>query len=297
MKVLITGGTGLIGQALTANLKSDGHEVVILSRNPRHGVAWDGKTSAGWADHLNGADAIVNLAGASIDNRWTEAYKKQIRESRVNAGKAVTEAIQAVANKPKVLIQASAVGYYGARQDEVITEDASAGSDFLASVCRDWEGASAEVEKEGVRRAVIRTGIVLSTKGGALARLLPIFKMGGGGPVGSGKQYYPWIHIGDVVGAIRFLIETPEAKGVFNLSAPNPVKNSEFSKALGKALNRPAFAPAPAIALKALFGEMSTIILDGQRAIPERLQALNYTFRFTEPEAAFRHLLYSGSEN
>jgi uncharacterized protein (TIGR01777 family) len=305
MKVIITGGSGLIGRALTHDLLSGGHQVQILSRNPKKAkgipagaevLEWDGKTAAGWGNQADGAEAIVNLAGASIDGRWTESYKQQIRQSRVDAGRAVVAAIKAAGQKPKVLIQASAVGFYGPRKDEVVTEESAAGYDFLASVCRDWEDSSKEAEAEGVRRVVIRTGIVLSTQGGALARLLPIFKLGGGGPVGSGQQYYPWIHILDEVNAIRFLMDTPYTQGVYNLTAPNPVPNKDFSRALGRAMNRPAIAPAPAIAMKLAFGEMSTIILDGQRAIPQKLEQAGYSFRFSEPEAAFRHLLYSGME-
>lgn len=303
MKIVITGGTGLLGKALANNLLADHHEVIILSRNPDGATVptgakvagWDGKTEKGWVAHAEGADAIVNFAGASIDHRWTESYKNLIRESRVQAGQAVTTAIKATTVKPKVLIQTSAVGYYGPHKDEEITESSPAGSDFLASVCKDWEDSSVVAESEGVRRVVIRIGIVCSTKGGALARLLPIFKLGGGGPVGSGKQYYPWIHIGDVVGGIRFLIEHPSASGTFNLTAPNPVTNKEFSKALGSAISRPAIVPTPALALKLMFGEMATIILDGQRAVPKHLSSLNYPFRFSDPEAAFRHLLYSGT--
>lgn len=305
MKIVITGGSGLIGRQLSRSLLADGHEVVILSRNPKavsdlpQGlklVEWDAKSAKGWGAQADGADAIVNLAGASIDARWTDAYKQKIRESRVNAGKAVVDAIKAAKEKPKVLIQASAVGYYGPRGEEVITETSSAGSDFLAEVCQAWEDSTQAAEDLGVRRAIIRTGIVLSKEGGAMARLLPIFKAFGGGPVGKGSQYYPWIHLGDEVDAIRFLIEQESTSGVYNLSAPNPVTNKQFSKALGKALNRPSFAPAPSLAIKAAFGEMSTIILDGQRAIPQRLLDAGYNFRFTEPQAAMRHLLYSGYE-
>lgn len=304
MKTVITGGTGLIGNALAKSLIADGHQVIILSRDPKRKdaikgaemVKWDGKTARDWVEAADGAQAIVNLAGASIDNRWTESYKKLIVDSRVNGGRAVVEGIKAMTQKPEVLIQASAVGYYGPRGDEKINEEGSAGSDFLAEVCKQWEDSTAEAESLGVRRVIIRTGIVLSTKGGAMARLLPIFKMFAGGPTGSGKQYMPWIHIGDEIEAIRFLMEHQNAHGVFNLASPNPVTNKEFTKAMGGAMNRPAFAPAPGLALKAMFGEMSTIILDGQRVVPEKLQNMGYTFRFTDPQAAVRNLLYSGIE-
>lgn len=305
MKILIAGGTGLIGRALADSLLSDKHDVILLTRNPKRVkdapdgvqlVAWDGRTGASWASHAEGATAIVNLAGASLDHRWTEAYKQEIKDSRVQAGQAITEAVRLTSDKPKVVLQASAVGYYGPHQDTVLTESSPAGSDFLADVCKAWEASTEQVEGLGVRRAIIRTGIVLSTQGGAMAKLLPLFKFFVGGPVGSGKQYYSWIHLADEVESIRYLIEENAANGVYNLTAPNPVTNKEFARALGKALNRPSFAPAPAPALKLLFGEMSTIILDGQRVIPKRLQESGYMFRFHDPEAAMRHLLYSGYE-
>lgn len=303
MKVVITGGSGLIGRALAFNLAADKHQVIVLSRNPQEArkmpsgvqlARWDARTAESWVEHAEDADAIVNLAGATLDNRWTDAYKKRILESRVQAGEAVTAVVKAAKKKPKVVIQASAIGYYGVHGDEILTESASGGSDFLANVCKEWEASTSGVEKQGVRRVIIRSGIVLSTKGGTMARLLPFFRMFVGGPLGSGKQYYSWIHIGDEVDAIRFLIEKEDASGVFNLTAPKPVTNKEFVKALGRALNRPALVPVPSIALKLLLGEMATLAVDGQRVVPQRLQEMGYHFRFSEPEAAFRHLLYSG---
>lgn len=303
MKVIITGGTGLIGRALTASLLDDKHEVIVLTRDPKKApkmpegtqlVTWDGRTANEWGEHVNGAEAIVNLAGASIDKRWTPEYKKLIRESRINAGKAVVEAIQQATQKPKVLIQASAVGYYGPHGDDTVTEATPAGADFLAEVCREWEASTETVEAMGVRRVIIRTGIVLSKQGGALAKLLPVYRFFAGGPVASGKQYMPWIHILDEVNAIRYLMNNPKAAGIYNLSAPKPVTSKEFARSMGKAMNRPAFAPVPGLAMKAMFGEMSTIIVDGQRAVPQHLQQDGYKFRFDEPETALRHILYSG---
>lgn len=304
MKVVITGGSGLIGRALTKSLRADDHEVVILSRDPEkvkhmpqgtQVVEWDGRTTEGWLEAAQGAEAIVNLAGAPISNRWTDSYRERVTNSRVNAGKAVLEATHSI--KPKAVIQSSAVGYYGPRGDEIVTEDAPRGNDFLAHVCDAWEASTEPIDDmPDVRRAVIRSGIVLSTKGGALVRLLPIFRMFAGGPVGGGKQYMPWIHIGDEVNAIRFLIENDKAEGVFNLAAPEPVTNKQFSQALGRAMSRPAFAPVPGVAVKVLYGEMATIVLDGQRAVPQRLLDMGFEFRFNDPEAALRHLLYSGVE-
>ena len=301
MRIVITGGTGLIGRSLAASLVADQHEVVILSRNPGQakglpgGVRvehWDGRSAAGWGQWADGAGAIVNLAGAGIaDSRWSEARKQEIIASRVDAGKAVVEAVQAAAVKPAVVIQSSAVGYYGSRGDETLTEQSQPGNDFLADVCVDWEKSTEAVEALGVRRAVIRTGIVLSTEGGALPKMLLPFKFFAGGKLGSGQQYFPWIHMADQVGAIRFLIDNAHASGLFNLAAPNPPTNAGFVKAVGQAMGRPSAIPAPAFALKAAFGEMSTVLLDGQRAEPQHLLALGYRFRFTDPVAALKDIL------
>jgi uncharacterized protein (TIGR01777 family) len=301
MRIILTGGTGLIGQALTNDLAEDGHEVTILSRkagrdssltgNVRlHG--WDGRTSEGWGFLVDGADAIVNLAGESIAaGRWTETRKRHIRDSRVYSGQAVVDAVTEAQDKPKVIIQSSAVGYYGPRGDEELTEDASPGDDFLAQVALEWEESTAPVEEMGVRRAIIRTGVVLSCDGGAFPRLLLPFKFYAGGPLGSGQQYLPWIHIADEVAAIRFLIENDKATGPFNLAAPHPLTNADFGRVLGKVLGKPARMPAPSFALRLAFGDMSTVLLDGQRAIPRRLLDLGFDFRFPEAEAALRDLL------
>jgi hypothetical protein len=301
MRIIITGGTGLIGRQLAKSLAGDGHEVIALSRNPSQATGmpagvrverWDAKTPAGWAQLADGAGAIVNLAGESLaEGRWTEARKRAIVDSRVNAGKAVVEAIRAAAQKPAVLVQSSAVGYYGPRGKEEITEDAKPGSDFSAKVCVDWEASTQAVEALGVRRPVIRTGIVLSPDGGALPRMLLPFKFFAGGKLGSGEQGFPWIHMADEVAAIRFLIDTAGASGPFNLTAPNPPTNAEFAKAIGQAMGRPAAVPAPGFAMKAAFGEMSTVLLDGQRAVPQRLLGLGYTFRFGDSVAALRDIL------
>ena len=300
MRVIITGGTGLIGRALSKSLSTDGHEVVILTRNPRQDVKlptgvqqvkWDATTANGWGDLVNGAGAIVNLAGEGIaDGRWSEERKKRIYASRINAGKAVMQAISAATIKPKVLIQSSAVGYYGPRNNEILTESANPGSDFLSQICFDWEASTSGAETMGVRRAVIRSGIVLSNDGGAWPQIVLPFKLFAGGQIGSGKQYWPWIHLDDEIGAIRFLIDNENAKGAFNLSAPTPLTNKEFAERLGKVMGRPAFFPVPSFGLKILFGEMSTILIDGQRAVPQHLQELGYTYKFPTPESAFQDL-------
>lgn len=302
MRVLISGGTGLIGSALVKSLGESGDEVTVLTRSldrNRGGAAngvqmqqWDGATAEGWGALVSQVDAVVNLAGEGIaDGRWTAMRKQRIRESRINAGKALVAAIDAAERKPSVLIQASAVGYYGPGSDGVLTEKSTVGSDYLAQVCFDWEASTSAVEAMGVRRPVIRTGVVLSEKGGAFSKIALPFRFFAGGPLGSGKQYFPWIHIADEIGAIRFLLEKENATGPYNLTAPNPPQNREFVRELGRVMGRPAFMPTPSFALKTVFGEMSTVLLDGQRAIPARLQEEGYRFEYPEAGAALRAIL------
>jgi len=300
MRVVITGGSGLIGSEVARDLGSAGHEIVILTRNPTkaelppntRAVQWDGRTATGWSNLIDGDTAILHLAGESIaSGRWSDAKKRRIRESRVDSGKAVLAAIRQASEKPRVLLQGSAVGYYGPCGDEVVTESHPPGSDFLAGVCVDWEGSTAEAESLGVRRALLRTGIVLSPKGGALPKMALPFRLMAGGPIGSGRQWVPWIHIADEVGAIRFLIEREDARGPFNLAAPRPLTNRDFSHALGKALHRPSFAPAPGFALRTVLGEMADMLLYGQRAVPHRLLEMGYAFRYPEALPALRNLL------
>lgn len=300
-RIIITGGTGLIGQELSTDLVKDGHEVIVLSRSPNreHGVpqgvqvvGWDARTAEGWGHLADGAAAIVNLAGENLAaGRWTAERKRRIIQSRVNAGQAVVEAVRAATQKPGVVIQASGVDYYGQRGDEMITEETPQGETFLADVCREWEGASAEVEAMGVRHVITRSGLVLSTEGGSLPRLLLPFRLFVGGPLGSGQQWWSWIHMADEVAAIRFLMETEAARGPFNLVAPNPLTNAEFSRILGKVLGRPAVMPVPAFALRLVLGEMAGVVLGGQRAVPKRLQEMGYRFLFPDLEQALRELL------
>jgi len=300
MRVVITGGSGLIGEALARELGGAGHDVVVLTRSSGQrampagvrAVQWDGKTSAGWGSLLDADTAIVHLAGESIAaGRWTADKKRRIRESRVVSGQAVLEAVRAAAVKPKVLLQGSAVGYYGPRGDEVIREDAAPGRDFLADVCKEWEASTAEAETLGVRRALLRTGVVLAREGGALPKMSLPFKLMAGGPLGDGRQWFPWIHLDDEVGAIRFLLEREDARGPFNLTAPHPLTNRDFTKLLAQALHRPGFLPAPGFALRIALGEMADMLLNGQRVVPSRLLELGYTFRHPEAAAALRSLL------
>lgn len=300
MKVIITGGTGLIGRALADDLARDKHEVIILSRSAgpakgfRPGIRlarWDGRSAEGWGPLADGVDAIVNLAGENLSaGRWTADRKQAIRDSRVDAGAAVVDAVLQAAKKPRVVIQSSAVGYYGPTGDELLSEDAASGDDFLAGVCRDWEASTQAVETMGVRRAVARTGVVLSGKSGALPRMLLPFKFFAGGPLGSGRQWMSWIHIDDQVSALRFLIEASGARGVFNLSA-EPLTNRQFAEVAGKVMRRPAFFTVPAPLVRLAFGEMGTVVLDGQRASGRRLEDLGFKFRFPNAEAALSDLL------
>jgi hypothetical protein len=304
MRVIITGGTGLIGRALTGSLVSDGHQVIVLSRNPARATdlpagasaeRWDGHTAAGWGPLVSEA-VIVNLAGENIAaRRWTPKRKRQIRESRFDAGKAVLAAVEAAAIKPLAVIQASAVGYYGACGEEVVTEEHPPGRDFLAGVCLAWEASTAPVEALGVLRAVIRSAPVLSSRDGVLPRMVGPFRYFVGGPLGSGRQWFPWIHIDDEVAAIRFLIENGAAHGPFNLASPHPVSNAEFSRSLGQVLHRPAFMRVPAFALRLVLGEMATVLLEGQRAIPQHLQEMGFSFRYPEIRPALEDVLGSAS--
>lgn len=305
MKVIITGGSGLIGTALTASLARDGHEVIVLSRNPdwvvglpkgARTVEWDGKTAQGWGHLADGADAIVNLAGESIAGdipfgvRWTAKRKQRITASRVNAGKAVVEAVRAAKVKPGVVIQASGVDYYGTSNGDENLEDSPAGDSFLAEVCKVWEASTAEVEDLGVRRVIIRSALVLDDRGGVLPWMVLPFQLYLGGPLGNGKQQVSWIHIDDEIAAIRFLIETESAAGVYNLSAPDPLPYKEFGRVIGRALGKPAFFPTPGILFKIAFGEAATLLLDGQKVLPQRLEEAGFEFSFPEARLALADL-------
>jgi uncharacterized protein (TIGR01777 family) len=306
MRVVITGGTGLIGRALSENLAADGLEVIVLSRSPEQStplpagvqaVRWDARTAAGWGHLADGAAAVVNLAGASLagegffPTRWTEERQHVISESRVHAGRAVVEAVERADQKPLVVVQSSAVGYYGFR-DEALTEEAGPGNDWGARFTAEiWEPSTAPVEQMGVRRVVVRSGVVFSTEGGALPRLLLPFRLFAGGPMGSGEQWYSWIHLQDQVRALRFLIETEEAGGAYNLTAPSPVRNGELAKLIGRVMGRPSWIPVPGFAMRLAFGEVADVVLKGQRALPQRLLDQGFEFQFPSAEAALEDLL------
>lgn len=308
MKIIIAGGTGLIGKQLTKELAKNGHEVIILSRNPERVisvpqgvevVAWDGESVQDWGDLVNEAQAIVNLSGESVSGggmfprRLTDERKKRIRESRILSGKALVEAIEAAEVKPQVFVQSSAIGYYGFHEDEKLSEESPPGDDFFAE-WREWEKVSEPVEEMGVRRVIIRSGIVFSTgKGSALNPLVLQFRLFAGGPIGDGKQYMSWIHEVDEARAIRFLIENKDAKGAFNLTAPNPAPQAEVGKAIAKTLGRPYYLPAPEFAFNLAFGEIASVVTNGQRVMPRRLLEQGFEFQFPELEPALQDILAS----
>ncbi|MBN1265132.1 MAG: TIGR01777 family oxidoreductase [Anaerolineales bacterium] len=306
MRVVISGGSGLIGNNVTEALCREDHEVVILSRNPENlgllpqgarAVQWNGTRPGPWQESLEDVDAVINLAGASIagsgllPQRWTPERKQTIVESRVLAGRILTETIRRLEHKPKVFLQASAIGYYGPHGEEYLYESHASGSDFLAKVCQQWEDASSGVKEAGVRRAVLRIGLVLSPDSGLLPLLKLPFRFFLGGPLGSGKQYMSWIHIEDVTRAILFLLKYPQSSGVYNLTAPQPVSNLEFSRTLGRWMHKPSAVPVPAFVLRAMLGEAATLALDGQRVLPRQLLNAGFNFSFDTAEQALADLL------
>jgi uncharacterized protein (TIGR01777 family) len=282
MRITITGGSGLIGSRLVERLRERGDEVTVLSRSrePR----WD--PVSGPAPHaaLEGRDAVIHLAGENLAQRWSADAKRRIVESRELGTRNLVAALAETG--VKALVSASAVGYYGPRGDEIVTEPTPAGDDFPARVCVAWEREAKAAAEHGARVVTVRTGIVLSADGGALAKMLPPFKLGAGGPVAGGRQYMPWIHLDDVVGIYAAALDDPAWQGPVNATAPEPVTNAEFSKALGRALHRPAIAPVPGFAIRALYGEMATIVTTGQRAVPRAAQDRGYAFAHPQLDEA-----------
>jgi uncharacterized protein len=303
MRVVVTGATGVLGQAVIAALLARGDEVVALSRdadrarqalgNRVDARTWSNPTDAPPPEAaLAGADAVVNLMGEQVAQRWTDEAKERIRRSRVDGTRQLVQALLALApdRRPSALVSQSATGYYGAHGDETLTEDAHASADFLAGVVVGWEREALAAASD-LRVVVTRTGVVLSPDGGALAKMLPFFRLGIGGPVAGGRQYVPWVHLDDVVGAILFCLDNTAAAGPVNLTAPGPVTNTELARTLGRVLGRPAVLPVPALALKLLYGDMAEIITTGQRVVPARLEQLGYQFRQPELEPALRDVL------
>jgi len=299
MKILVSGSSGLIGTATTTALKSDGHNVVHLIRPGRAAnsgdVQWDPMRATVDVAGLEGVDVVIHLSGAGIaDGRWTEERKQLLRSSRIDTTRVLVDSLSRLKQKPKVLIVASAIGYYGSRGDEILTESSTNGTDFLALVCRDWEAEASRAAATGVRTILLRTGIVLSGKGGALPKMLTPFKLGVGGRLGSGQQWMSWIAIEDVVGIIRYAIANEQVSGPVNVVAPNPVRNEEFTRLLAGMLHRPAIFPAPAFVLRLAMGEMAdAVLLGSDRVKPDRMLAAGYKFRFEILEPALRAAVLS----
>ncbi|MDP3910223.1 MAG: TIGR01777 family oxidoreductase [Gemmatimonadales bacterium] len=288
MRVVLTGASGLVGSALAPRLAAAGHDVVPLTRP----AGWD--PGRGMIDRriLEGAVVVVNLAGENVFGRWTAAKKRRIRQSRVHGTRLLSATIAGLARRPAALFAASAIGYYGNRGDEELTEANAAGADFLAEVSRDWEAATEPAARAGVRVVNLRFGVVLSPRGGALGKMLPPFRLGLGGPVGGGKQYVSWIAMDDLLGIFAYLLATPSLSGPVNCTAPHPVTNREFAAALGHVLGRPAVVPVPAFALRMAFGaEGAEMLTGGQRVLPARLLASGFRFRYSEIEPALRAVL------
>lgn len=304
--VVLTGGTGLIGKNLVRALTERGDKVVLLVRNPEKAKselpnlagyhAWDAMSEGGeWTKAFASADAVVHLAGTPVAARWNDSYKKQIYDSRIISTRNVVSAIAEAQTKPKVFITASGVGYYGnqsyGKDEPMLDESAPPATDFLAKVCIDWEKEAFEAEKSNVRAVAVRTGVVLSTKGGALEKMLTPFKLFAGGPIGSGKQWVSWIHIDDEVGLYLFAIDNEKVTGALNAVAPTPVQMQDFAETLGKILSRPAIFPVPKAALEMLFGEAANVIAEGQRVVPKRALELGFFFKYPTLEGALRDLL------
>jgi uncharacterized protein len=306
MRVFVAGGSGMIGSRLIRQLRARQDNVVLLTRRPDAVrkelgadctiVEGDPMQPGAWMDAVADCDAVVNLTGQNLfHKRWNEAYKQLLRDSRVKSTQHVVEALarspRTAAGQSKTLVNASAIGYYGPRGDEEVTEETPPGDDFLARLCVDWEDAARKVEASGVRLAIVRIGVVLAKEAGALAQLLTPFKMGVGGPVGSGKQWMSWVHHEDIVGILLLALDNPSAAGPINGTAPNPVTNKDFAKALGRALNRPSFVPTPGFALKLGLGEVADVVLTGQRVLPRKALALGYPFKYPTLDEALKDLL------
>lgn len=300
MKILVTGASGFVGTHLTGFLLNRKHEVVGLARSLRNKgfshskyrfIAADTAQPGPWQEALADVDAVVNLAGRSIFGRWNEAVKTEIRESRILTTRHLVQGLPS--GKPVVLISASGVGFYGNRGDEVLTEDAPAGDDYLAGLSKDWEGEALAATAKGARVVLARLGVVLGKGGGAMAQMIPAFKSFLGGPIGNGRQWFPWIHLEDLSAAMLFLLERPEISGPVNLCAPDPVTNRDFAGALGRALKRPAVMPAPAFMVRMALGEFADVLLGSQRAVPKKLQQHHFGFRYPDIQSAVNAVVHN----
>ena len=299
MRVTLTGATGRIGAGLVAALQARGDEVTVLSRSPdraraaleTEAVAWRAEDEPAPAEALAGRDGVIHLAGEDVAQRWSDDAKRRIRTSRELGTRNLVAGLRAADPRPGTLLSASAVGWYGPRGDERVDEDTPAAGDFLGEVCAVWEREAIAAEDLGLRVVRVRTGVVLDKEGGALAKMLPFFRLGVGGPVAGGGQWMPWIHRDDLIALYLRGLDDPAWTGAVNGTAPEPVTNKAFSRALGRALHRPAFAPVPGFAVRVLYGEMADIVVNGQRAVPKRTRALGFTFRHPELDEALRDAL------
>jgi len=297
MKILVSGSHGLVGSALVTSLASKGHEAFLLVRHAPDSAAeveWYPERGSLALSRLEGMDAVVHLAGESIaEGRWSEEKKRRIRESRVKGTTVLSEALGNLKRPPGTLISASAIGYYGNRGDEILTEESSPGNDFLASVCSEWERAAEAASTKGIRVVKSRFGVILSNNGGALKKMLTPFRMGVGGRIGSGKQWMSWIALHDVIAVLEFELTNEALSGPVNFVAPNPVTNAEFTRTLGKVLSRPTIFPIPAFGVRLVFGEMAdALLLSSQRVKPAHLTQAGYRFQFSDLDAALRHVLH-----
>ena len=299
MNIFISGGTGFIGSRLSEHILDRGHSVISVGTTTPPGpidnsrytaLTADTSCQGDWQNALEDVSAVVNLAGRTVFKRWTTAYKKQIYDSRILTTRNIVEAIPT--GKPMVLCSASAVGYYGNRGDELLTEDAGCGKGFLSEIGIDWEKEAFRATEKGIRVAAMRFGIVLGKGGGAIAKMLPAFKSFVGGPLGDGSQWFPWIHIDDLIAAILFIIENEELSGPFNFTAPNPVRNRELAKTIGNTVGRPAILPAPKFLIKLAMGELGSTLLDSQRVIPENLTKAGFQFRYPDLTSAIRQIVH-----
>ena len=302
MKIFLTGGRGFIGRPLRKELVLNGHELFLLTRTKKEGneslhyIQWSKHDPPDLSELMNQIDVVINLAGEHLSNkRWTKEQKELIRSSRVDITRLVVDGINNATKKPKKLISASAVGIYGNRHNEKLTEASSLGKSFLASVCKEWES---ETQKAQTNVAILRLGVVLGKGGGALEKMMPPFKMYIGGHLGSGKQWMSWVHLKDVIGLIKFAIENDNVAGILNATSPNPVTNKEFSDTLGKVLHRPSFIPIPGLALRLLFGKIANeVLLSGQKVYPQRALEYGYKFKHTELEKALKDVMWSIAKN
>jgi uncharacterized protein len=305
MKIAITGATGLVGTRLVAKLTENQHQIVIFTRNsakaqkifpasnfsPVEIVQYTPQESGTWQDKISGCDAVINLAGEPISERWTPQHKKAILESRQIGTRKIVEAIAKVSVKPQVLISGSAIGYYGTSETAIFDETSSPGNDFLAEVCQKWEAEATAVKEYGVRLVIVRIGIVLADGGGALGKMLTPFQVGAGGPIGTGRQWFSWIHRDDLVNILIEALNRNEMTGVYNATSPNPVKMKDFCQTLGDVLNRPSWLPVPEFVLELLLGDGAIVVLEGQQVLPKKTQSLNIKYQYPELKLAIQEIV------